>query len=245
MNKTQPRTYPGSVKAALHGCVTFFVTFGVVLVISKSTDLRWWAPWGAGLVCIAALLAAEPVRRATSPKRFGPANRVTMTRAIFVGIVAAFIGSNVTLEHSIWVTIAAAIALALDGVDGAVARRTKTSSEYGSQLDMELDSILMMLLSVLALQWGRAGAWVLLCGLARYLWIITQMFLPWFCRPLPPAFRRKTACVIGIGALTGSLAPWPWPHAALGLSAIATSTLTISFAIDALWLAQRRKEPLL
>lgn len=242
--KTQLRTYPVSVKVALHGCVTFCITFGVVTVLSVSQRLEWWAPVGAGLVGITALLAAEPVRRSTSPKRFGPANRVTMTRSIFVGIVAAFLGAEGTQEHSTWVTIAAAIALILDGVDGAVARKTRTTSEYGGQLDMELDSILMMLLSVLAWQWDRAGFWVLFCGLARYLWVFTQIFLPWFRRTLPPAFRRKTACVVGIGALTGSLAPWPWTGVDITLAAIATISLAASFAIDIVWLIQHRKEPL-
>jgi phosphatidylglycerophosphate synthase len=242
--KTQLRTYPVSVKAALHGCVTFCVAFGVVGLLAASKGLDWWTPYAAGSVGIATLLAAEPVRRSHPPKQFGPANRVTMTRAVFVGIVAAFVGSDGTNDHSTWVTIAAALALILDGVDGAVARKTRTTSEYGGQLDMELDSILMMLLSVLAWQWDRAGVWVLFCGLARYLWVATQTLLPWFRRTLPPAFRRKTACVIGVGGLTGSLAPWPWPGIDLALSLIATITLAISFAIDAAWIVKHRTESL-
>jgi phosphatidylglycerophosphate synthase len=167
-----------------------------------------------------------------------------MARSIFVGVVTAFIGSEGTPEHATWVTAAAILALLLDGVDGAVARRTRTTSEYGGQLDMELDSILMMVLSVLAWLWDRAGVWVLFCGLARYAWVATQMVLPWFCRPLPPAFRRKTACVVGIGGLTGSLAPWPWAGVDFTLAAGATLALAVSFAIDIVWLIRHRKEPM-
>ena len=41
-------------------------------------------------------------------------------------------------------------ALALDGVDGQVARRTGTASELGARFDMEVDAFLILVLSVAA-----------------------------------------------------------------------------------------------
>ena len=40
------------------------------------------------------------------------------------------------------------VALALDGVDGQVARRTRTVSALGARFDMEVDAFLVLVLSV-------------------------------------------------------------------------------------------------
>ena len=40
------------------------------------------------------------------------------------------------------------VALALDGVDGWVARRTRTVSALGARFDMEVDAFLVLMLSV-------------------------------------------------------------------------------------------------
>ena len=41
-----------------------------------------------------------------------------------------------------------AVALALDGVDGRVARRTETVTAVGARFDMEVDAFLILVLSV-------------------------------------------------------------------------------------------------
>jgi phosphatidylglycerophosphate synthase len=190
------------------------------------------------------LLACEPVRRATRPNRFGPANRVTMGRSILVGFVAAFLGSPGTTEQATWASSVAFIALLLDGLDGWTARRTSSQSSYGAQFDMELDSLMMLILCGLAWTWDRAGMWVLFCGLARYGWMATALLTPWFRRPLNDSFRRKTACVIGVLGLIGAIGPWTSTTAPTMLAIIATATLAVSFGIDALWLFRHRTEPL-
>ena len=61
----------------------------------------------------------------------------------------------------------ASVALALDAVDGRVARRTGTVSALGGRFDMEVDAFLILVLSV---QVARDhGLWVLVIGAARYL----------------------------------------------------------------------------
>ena len=100
--------------------------------------------------------------------QFGPANYVTLVRAILVAVVAASIGRPATTSL-LWSVIGLTTLMAiLDGVDGWVARRTGTASALGARFDMETDAALILILSILVWQHGKAGAWVLLCGLMRY-----------------------------------------------------------------------------
>ena len=174
----------------------------------------------------------------------GPANMVTLFRALWVAAVASFMGTEVPETIAWWASILAAVSLTLDGVDGYIARRTDSETEYGAQLDMELDSIMMLVLSILALMWDRAGPWVLFCGLARYAWIIAYLSIAWFRRPLFESFRRKTACVIGGVGLLMSLVPWSLPAINTAFAFIATAALALSFAVDLRWLISQRKRPL-
>lgn len=236
--------YPLGPKVAGYATIGTIVAAGAGAGVGEVCGLGPAAPVLSAAVIVIAFLASERARRIHRPLRFGPANRITLSRGILVGVVAAFIGSDVNSESMATVSIIAAVALAMDGLDGYVARRTGLASPYGAQLDMEVDSLLMMALSILAWQWDRGGVWVLFCGLARYLWVLACFTWPWFARALPPAFRRKTACVIGIGGLLGSVFPWPWALFATGLAATATLTLVWSFAIDVVWLVRRRHEDL-
>ena len=205
-------------------------------------DLDSWAAVRSMAIVIITLLAAEPQRRKADSPHFGAANRITLARGVLVGCVAAFIGSPGSPSPAIWVTGVAVIALVMAGLDGWVARRSGTCSDYGAQLDMELDSLLMLVLCVLAWQWDQAGLWVLFCGLARYAFLLTGLILPWFNRPLPEAFRRKVCCVIGVGGLTAALWPWPWPGFGAALAGAATAALALSFGIATLWLVRHRSE---
>jgi len=243
MSDSQAKVYPLTRKVAAHGLAASLIAGFSGWKLSGLFGLSEWAPALAAAVVVVTLLAAEPARRHAGSTRFGPANRITLARSILVGAVAAFLGSPGGEVQAVWVTGAATLALAMDGMDGWVARRTGIESDYGASLDMELDSLLMLILSLLAWQWGLAGIWVLFCGLARYGFLIAGKTWPWFDRPLPPAFRRKTCCVIGIGGLTACMWPWPWSGLGTTLAATATLALAVSFTIDTYWLIQRRKEP--
>ena len=63
-------------------------------------------------------------------------------------------------------TTLAVVALALDAVDGRVARRTGTASAVGARFDMEVDAVLVLLLSVYVAR--SLGLWVLAIGSAHY-----------------------------------------------------------------------------
>ena len=83
----------------------------------------------------------------------------------------------------------AALALALDAVDGWVARRTRTTATLGAHFDGEVDAFLILILSVYVAR--SAGAWVLAIGAARYAFLAAGWLLPWMREPLPPRYWRK------------------------------------------------------
>src|SRR5690606_6854276 len=80
-------------------------------------------------------------------------------------------------------------ALALDGVDGRVARATGTGSPFGGRLDGEADAFLLLVLSLPVA--ATFGGWVLVIGLARYVFAAAGWVLPWLRAQLPFRYWRK------------------------------------------------------
>jgi phosphatidylglycerophosphate synthase len=95
--------------------------------------------------------------------------------------------------------------LALDAVDGAVARRTRSATSAGAELDMQVDAGVLVVLSVAVT--SVLGGWVLLIGAMRYLYVAASWAWPMLRSPLPRSrFRRFVAGVQG-AVLAAALAP--------------------------------------
>lgn len=201
---------------------------------------------GAACVPVGALALAWGQRESMGAS-LGPANAVTLLRASLgasaagMGVLALFSPLSDALT---WGVLALAmLALALDGLDGWVARRMDCASPFGGRLDMELDGMFTVALSLWAWSSGAAGPWILLSGALRPLFIVAARLWPWMDRPLFPSERRRVICVVQIATLIGALSPLlarvsDWV-AALGLL-----SLIVSFGIDTLWLFRRRELPL-
>jgi phosphatidylglycerophosphate synthase len=173
--------------------------------------------------------------------RFGAANSVTLARAALAVLLAALVGAapNAALG---WVIVGLGTAgVALDGVDGALARRRDEAGTFGARFDMETDALLILVLAALVWQQGKAGAWILAAGLLRYLFVAGSWVLPWIGAALPPSRRRQAVCVVQIVSLLVALAPvvvFPW-SSALALAGLAA--LVWSFAVDVRWLARQAR----
>ena len=125
------------------------------------------------------------------------------------------------------------VALALDWVDGWVARRNGTTS-LGARFDGEVDAFLILVLSVYVAR--SAGAWVLAIGAARYAFLAAGWLLPWLREPLPPRYWRKVVAVTQGVVLTIAAAdvlPLALTQAAL---LVALGLLAESFGRDVWWL---------
>lgn len=196
--------------------------------------------FAVGLACLLRGLAGAARSRHAGARRFGPANQVTLLRLTMVAGLGGLIGEAAG-PHG-WVIVGvAAVALLLDGVDGALARATHMSSELGARFDMETDALLVLVLSVLAWQLDKAGPWVLACGLMRYAYVAAGRMLPWLAAPVPPSRFRKGVCVILIVCLILALAPAVVPPVSTVFAAMGLMLLSVSFGRDIVWLARARR----
>jgi phosphatidylglycerophosphate synthase len=174
--------------------------------------------------------------------RLGPADWVTLARAtLAVGVAALIAGSfdqpaPVTLLVSL-----TALALALDAVDGWVARRTRTTAALGAHFDAEVDAFLIFILSVHVAR--SAGVWVLAIGAARYLFLAAGWPLAWMREPLPPRYWRKVvAATQGIVLVIAAADVLPPAVTQVALVA-ALVLLAESFGRDVWWLWSRQHAP--
>jgi phosphatidylglycerophosphate synthase len=192
----------------------------------------WLAGLGYGLVLCLALSHGLDRSGALG---LGPADRVTLTRAVLAGGVTALVADSFTRPAPVGMMVGlAAVALALDAVDGKVARRTGTMSALGARFDMEVDAFLILVLSIYAVR--PVGAWVLAIGLMRYGYVAASWVQPWMRGSLPARQWRKvvaaTQGVILVFPLAGVL-PAPVLTA---LVVVSLGMLVESFGHDVAWL---------
>jgi phosphatidylglycerophosphate synthase len=198
------------------------------------------AGWVVGVACgVAASVALAWAFSRDPTHRLGPADWVTLVRAtLAVGIAALVADSFAEAAPVVLLVALAAVALALDAIDGAVARRSKTASALGARLDGEVDAFLILVLSVYVSR--SAGAWVLAIGAARYVFLAAGWFLPWLREPLPPRHWRKVVAAtqgIVLTVAAADILPRALNQAAL---VVALALLGESFGRDVWWLWCRR-----
>jgi len=159
-------------------------------------------------------------------------NHVTAIRALIVALLAGLMFISARRDLAWAAVIAATMAAVLDGVDGWLARRLRMVTAFGARFDMEVDALLILVLAILAWRWDKAGPWVLLSGLLRYIFVAAGWVWPWLRGPLAPTRRGRVICVVQIVALIVAVAP----IIPRGLSAFAAAvgllTLAYSFLVD-------------
>ena len=115
---------------------------------------------------------------------------MTLGRATLAVGVAALVADSFARDTPVALLVAlSAVALAMDLVDGWLARRTGRVSALGARFDGEVDAFLILALSVYVVP--ALGAWVLAIGLARYAFLAGEWLVPWMRAPLPPRRWRK------------------------------------------------------
>jgi phosphatidylglycerophosphate synthase len=200
------------------------------------------AGWCAGLLYLGVsnALLARGLRR-SGRARFGPANTTTAVRSTLVGMVTAMVATSFTAPISVALLLVLAVpALALDAVDGWIARRTHSTSELGARFDMEVDAFLLLVLSAYLVP--QLGWWVLIIGMLRYAFVAAGWMLPWMLATLPPRYWRKVVTAVAGVALAvaaSELMPW-WADYAVTLVALAL--LIESFGRDVIWLVFEHRD---
>ena len=174
-------------------------------------------------------------------ERLGPASWVTLARATLAVGVAALAADSFTHDTPVALLVTlAAVALALDAVDGWVARRTGTATALGARFDGEVDAFLILALSVYVAP--AYGAWVLAIGAARYVFLAGEWLLPWMRAPLPPRrWRRVVAATQGVVLTVAAAGVLP-RALTQALLVAALVLLAASIGECAWWLWRRRHE---
>jgi phosphatidylglycerophosphate synthase len=221
-------TTTSPLRAPLAGFAAHLLLLAALAGLVGLSTWGWVAGVGYGTV-LCGLLAMALHR--TGMGDLGWANLVTFGRAILTGGVTALILSGA--PTALVVTIAA-VALAMDGVDGQIARRTGTTTALGARFDMEIDAFLILVLSGAAA--AEYGWWALAIGAFRYLFVAASWFAPWLNAPLPPKFSRKVVAaqqgILLAVVVSGLLPAW----LAVATLVVALGSLTWSFGTDITWL---------
>jgi phosphatidylglycerophosphate synthase len=212
----------------------------VVLAAVAATVGLGGAGWlaGAGYGVVVCLALSRGLHGAGA-RRLGPADRVTLTRAVLVGAVTALVVDSLGRPAPVGLLVTVtAVALLLDAVDGRVARRTGTVSALGARFDMEVDAFLILVLSVHVAQ--TEGRWVLAIGVMRYAFVAASWVLPWLGGSLPPRYWRKVVAAtqgVLLAVAAAGVLPQPWTTVAV---AVALVLLVESFGRDVAWLWRHR-----
>src|SRR4051812_34674479 len=167
--------FPVAAPLTLTRQVAILILAGAAAVASGAAALAAFAGFGGWfmigtLVCyvLASAVILVQVGRHHPFASFGPANVVTFGRLILTCFSAGLAAQTGFARELLspapaWIFTGVALAaLLLDGIDGAIARRSGQISRFGARFDMEVDALQILLLSIIAVTLGKAGAWMLL-----------------------------------------------------------------------------------
>jgi phosphatidylglycerophosphate synthase len=231
-------TTPTRVDRQLAAAVAVQLTLLAVLSVQVGLGLLGWLAGAAYALGLRTLLGGA-ARRAGATA-LGPADVVTLARASLVGGVTALVVDRVGSGAIPVATLVllSSVALALDGVDGWVARRTRTVSALGARFDMEVDAFLVLMLSVHVAQ--TVTPWALVIGAMRYAFVVVSWLLPWLSGALPTRYSAKVVAAAQGIVLVVASAHLLTQQIAAALVVAALTALLWSFGKSVTWLWRAR-----
>jgi phosphatidylglycerophosphate synthase len=215
----------------------FQVMLLVILATIVSLDLAGWVTGITYGVLIGATLTWG--LHYTGARALGPADWVTLVRASLVGCVTVLTADSFRTPVPVRLLVGiATVALALDWLDGQVARRTGTVSPLGTRFDYEIDAFLLLVLSAYVAT--SLGIWVVAIGAMRYAFLTAGRILPWLRAPLPSTLWGKTVAVVQ-GIVLVVAAAGVLPHRwTVTMVALSLALLVESFSHSVVFLWRRR-----
>ena len=218
--------------AALLGMLATAALLGVMSATAGLGAVGWITGLVTGSAAAALLVTAR--MRSDQPAIL-PADWITLTRMLPIAGVTGLVADSFSRPVSVTALVAlSAVALALDAVDGQVARRTGTATPLGARIDGETDAFLILLLSIYVSQ--DYGSWVLVIGAARYALLLAGWLIPWLAAPLPPRYWGKV--VAAVQGIVLTVAASGLLDRLVGMIAVAAALLLLaeSFGRNVIWL---------
>ncbi len=198
--------------------VATILSFGAAL--AQVWAPRWATQWGIVSAGLAAYLLAtlrghlaENRRASDGPllPNFGPGNALSIQRGLATVLVGGFLFAPRPPGAWAWLPVGLYTLAALaDLFDGYLARRADHTTLLGAWLDMELDSLGVLLVTVLAVSYGQLPIWYMPVALGRQLFVLG---IRWRERgrrpvhPLPQSAHRRLFAGVQMGFVSVSL--WP------------------------------------
>jgi len=248
----------GRAALARPGLVAWSTPFAVAATglgttVAVAVLVRLWpfgAPTAVAVLGGYALLSAIVVARFTDDaepgaRTFGLANAITLVRGALNALLLGLLVEPAALDAAWgdaagWVVVAVALlSLALDGVDGWVARRCRLATAFGARFDVQVDALLLTVLALAAVVTGKAGLWVFALAAGYYGFLAARTVRPWLAHPLPPSRARKGVFVAQATALVVICAPPVTTPVAAGLTTATLALMAVSFGRDVRWLWRR------
>lgn len=202
---------------------------GIAALMGRTLPLA-----GLGFVSFLVLFGRER-KGFSSATGSSVANCITLLR---LALVLALAGSHGAFSLFVC-AIAAGLVLVLDGVDGFVARRTRSATAFGAHFDMETDALFVLTLAFVLWTRERLGPWILLGGVLRPAYVLWLWALPAAGEEPRSRWGRWAffAFALGLLAPLASTAAWADVAAIFG-----TIAVTLSFARSGRYWYRRRAE---
>jgi len=180
-------------------------------------DVRALAIAGALSLVVLLVLGAS---RWTETRTLGAANAITLVRVVLVVAIAWVPAGPVA-------ALVVLSVLALDGLDGWMARHFRTASAFGAKFDMETDALLVAVVCLKLGIEGRLGPWILVPGLLRYAYALGIRVVMVRAEAPRSQFGRYVFVVL---VLCLALSLWPIEPIHRPLSMLVTALTVYSFA---------------
>lgn len=218
-----------AVRVRLAACVLAWLAVIGAVGMAFGASIRAETAATVAFLTISAVVAVQ-IGRWYPHSRLGGCNTVTLLRAALVAALLMPLADGRAAGCA--VAVLATVALALDGVDGWLARRSGLVSRFGARFDMEVDAALALVLALHVMAGTPVGSEVLVLGLIRYVFVLAAWGWPWLRGDLAPSRRRKVVCVLQLSVLIALQIPAVPSDAAILLARGAAMALIWSFAID-------------
>jgi phosphatidylglycerophosphate synthase len=230
----------GAMQAALSTSLDAWSRKHAVLLVGATLgSLAIGHPWpvaAAALVSFAVLLVQ--FRAAwTAEGRIALPNVVTAVKVLVVAAMGAFC-------HAMPGPVLTAVmmgVLALDTLDGWLARRSDAATPFGAHFDMESDALFILAVDLELYTRDRLGPWILTTGLLRYAYVLGTALVPPRGGQVPRSrFGRNAFGVLVFGLAAAMASPTDVGTAA---AAVGTALVAWSFVLAFYWSYLRAPGP--
>ncbi len=197
--------------------ISFIIVFLIFFVQSQSTDTYLWGLGTAVFLSYQLWLLWRNLDKNHPPgiyslyPNLGLANYITLFRGFLIALLAGFTLYKPLERACIWIPAGIyTVVLVADYLDGFIARRTNHTSELGTVLENEFDSLGVLVASVLLVRYEILPTWYLLVGLARYLFLLAIWLRKHFHKPVCRLQHNLSGRLIA-GTQMGFMSAAFWP----------------------------------